>query len=92
MLFLQYISFFAFVFATGSYIDIPAAMCYTIENFGRISTVMAACVLAFVGIYAAVLGIGVLSLDIWWKIPLFGMVSPFWAICLLGGFDDLLGR
>ena len=47
---------------------------------------MAACVLAFVGIYAAVLGIGVLSLDIWWEIPLFGMVSPFWAICLLGGF------
>ena len=43
------------------------------------------CVLAFVGIYVAVLGIAALSLNIWWPITLFEMNASISLLCFGAG-------
>ena len=46
---------------------------------------MTFCVLAFVGIYAAVLGIAAMLLNIWWPISLFGMNATISLLCFGAG-------
>lgn len=43
------------------------------------------CVLAFIAIYAAVLGVATITLDIQWQIPISDITAPIWGIFMLGG-------
>ncbi len=47
---------------------------------------MVACVLAFIGIYATVLGIAGIVLNVFWSIPVSGINLPISVICMVGGF------
>lgn len=44
------------------------------------------CILAFLGIYTAMLGIAGFALNMWWPIPLFGINIPLCGLCLIVGF------
>ena len=46
---------------------------------------MGFCVLAFIAIYAAVLGVATITLDIQWEIPISDINAPIWGIFMLGG-------
>ena len=43
------------------------------------------CVLAFIAIYTAVLGVATITLDIQWQIPISDITAPIWGIFMLGG-------
>ena len=47
---------------------------------------MIACILAFIGMYATVLGVAGFIVNAWWTVTISGLTVPVNALCLIGGF------